>query len=496
MDSNGSAKVGQKRDRESGSQGEGPVLCGGRIRYEVSQRVRAVGWGGLGLMSQLADHLGIAESIDRQVQVLRRHLPYRESDHVLSLIFNLLSGGRCLQDAEDKRLDEAYCEALGAERLPAPSTSGDFLRRFGERDVEALQRAFEQVRLRVWKAQPKKRRKLALIDVDGTQAETEGRCKEGIGRSYKGVWGYAPLALTLANTQEVLYVVNRPGNRPSHDGAVLWMGRAAELARRGGFERVLLRGDTDFSLTGGFDGWDEEGHWFVFGKDAHPTLAARAQELDDSRWQPLQRPAKSKGLRKRRVRYRDRIVAQRGYRNRKLNREEVAEWKHRPGKCKKEYRLIALRKTISVKEGQRRLFDETRYFFYISNAPAESLSAAEVVRHSNKRCNQEKIIEQLGNGVPALRLPSDSLLSNWAWMVIAAQAWNLKSWLGLTLPEGLGGRRLIRMHFRRFLDSLLRIPCQILRRGGQPIHRLLSSSEWTPLLVQGSAWMQRSRAPG
>ena len=232
MDSNRSAKVGQKGNRKSGSLGVGPVLCGGRIRYEVSQRVRAVGWGGLGLMSQLADHLGIAESIDRQVQVLRRHLPYRESDHVLSLIFNLLSGGRCLQDAEDKRLDEAYCEALGAERLPAPSTSGDFLRRFGEPDVEALQRAFVPVRLRVWKAQPKKRRKLALIDVDGTQAETQGRCKEGIGFSYKGTWGYAPLALTLANTQEVLYVVNRPGNRPSHDGAQPWMGRAAQLARR------------------------------------------------------------------------------------------------------------------------------------------------------------------------------------------------------------------------------------------------------------------------
>ena len=67
--------------------------------------------------------------------------------------------------------------------------------------------------------------------------------------------------------------------------------------------------------------------------DAHPSLAARAQELDESCWQPLQRPAKGKGLRKRWVRHRDRIVAQRGYRNQKLEREEVAEWKHRPVKC-------------------------------------------------------------------------------------------------------------------------------------------------------------------
>ncbi len=202
-------------------------------------------------------------------------------------------------------------------------------------------------------------------------------------------------------------MVNSPGNRPSHDGTQPWTGRAADLARRGGHKQVLLRRDTGFSLTGGFDGWDKDGRWFVFGMDAHSTLAARAQELDESRWQPLQRPAKPKGLLKQRVRHRDRIVAQRGYRNQKLVCEEVSE----------------------------------------------------AVGHSYKRCNQEKISEQLGNGVPALRLPSGSLLSNWAWMMIASQNWNLKSWLGLTLPEGMGAGRMIRMHFRRFLDSLLRIPC-------------------------------------
>ncbi len=120
----------------------------------------------------------------------------------------------------------------------------------------------------------------------------------------------------------------------------------------------------------------------------------------------------------------------------------------------------------------------------------------ELVRHSNKRCNQENIIEQLGNGVSAVCMPSDSLLSNRVRAAIAGQSWNLKHWLCLTLPQRLGSRLLLRMHYRRFRKGLLRIPRQILRRGGRLVHRLLIRIEWTPLLQQGSAWMHRSRVPG
>ena len=49
--------------------------------------------------------------------------------------------------------------------------------------------------------------------------------------SYKGIWGYAPLIISLANSREVLYLVNRPGNVVSHEGCVPWIDRAIELVR-------------------------------------------------------------------------------------------------------------------------------------------------------------------------------------------------------------------------------------------------------------------------
>jgi hypothetical protein len=58
---------------------------------------------------------------------------------------------------------------------------------------------------------------MARIDMDGTLVTTGGACKAGIDINYKGEWGYHPLVVSLANTGEALSLVNRSGNRPSHD---------------------------------------------------------------------------------------------------------------------------------------------------------------------------------------------------------------------------------------------------------------------------------------
>ena len=84
------------------------------------------------------------------------------------------------------------------------------------------------VRQRVWKQQPQGFLDEAFIDVDGTIAPTLDECKGGMALSYKGIWGYAPLIISLANTKEVLYLVNRPGNVVSHQGCVPWLDRAID----------------------------------------------------------------------------------------------------------------------------------------------------------------------------------------------------------------------------------------------------------------------------
>ena len=187
------------------------------IHYDVAQRTRGLSVGGIGAIHLLARRTGLVKRIDQQLHLLKRHLPYHESDHVLNIAYNLLAGGDCLEDLERLRQDEAYLDALGAQRIPDPTTAGDFCRRFSETDVELLEDAINQTRVDVWRQHASSDAGFfdeARIDVDGTLAPTTGQCKQGMDISYKGQWGYHPLVVSLANTREPLMLMNRPRQGP------------------------------------------------------------------------------------------------------------------------------------------------------------------------------------------------------------------------------------------------------------------------------------------
>jgi hypothetical protein len=350
------------------------------------------------------------------------------------------------------------------------------------------------VRLGVWKLQPAEFFRQAVIDADGTLACTYGQCKEGINISYKGQWGYHPLLVSLANTGEVLYLVNRSGNRPSSEGAAAPLDQSIALCRRAGFRQVLLRGDTDFTQTGELDRWDAQGVGFIFGIDATYTLRTQADFLPKSAWKRLVRPPKHEVRTQERARpenVKERIVQEREFQNIRLRSQSVAELNYQPVKCRKPYRLVVVRKNLSVEKGEQRLFDDIRYFFYITNDRTSAAGA--IVPAANGRCNQENLIEQLKNGARAMEMPVGDLVSNWAYMVMASLAWTLKAWFAMVLPEG--GRwgekykaqkdSLLRMEFKTFLNGLMRLPCQIVRTGRQIVYRLLSWNPWQEVLLRG-----------
>jgi len=479
-----------------------PVLAGGNIHYEMSDRAGAIGVGGIGMIHELARRTGLIDAIDRQVHVLKAHLPYHESDHVLNIAYNVMAGGACLEDIEVRRNDEHYLDALGAETIPDPTTAGDFCRRFTtDASIVRLIESFHPARLNVWRQQPPAFFERAVIDVDGTLASTFGQCKQGMDISYQGVWGYHPLVISLANTKEPLYLVNRPGNRPSHEDADVYLDKAVALCRAAGFKSILLRGDTDFTQTWKLDKWDKAGDVrFIFGADAHRSTVARAESLPQAAWRRLDRPAKYQVQTTRRARpenVKERIVRERGYKNFVLQWEDVAEFEYRPVRCKRTYRMIALRKKIAVERGQERLFEEYRYFFYLTNdreSPVER-----IVFSANDRCDQENLIEQLKNGVRAMRNPLDNLYSNWAYMVMCSLAWTLKAWTGLLLAVSPRWRRkheaqratLLKMEFKRFADGLIRVPCQIVRTGRRIVYRLLAYNPWTQVLLRLAEQMRR-----
>lgn len=463
-----------------------PIFKAGNIHYGMSGRVRAINCGGIGAVHTMVKKIGLPAEIDSKVHLLKRHLPYHESDHVLNLAYNAMLDGVRLQDIELRRNDEAFLDGLGAQRIPDPTTSGDFTRRFSRGDIVDLMDAINTARRRVWNRQGRDFLREAFIDVDGTIAGTTGECKGGMNLSYKGIWGYAPLVVSLANTNEVLYLVNRPGNVSSHQGCVEWIDRAIGVVapQAGG---ITLRGDTDFTLTGELDRWHESGHRFIFGMDAHPKVVGLAEALPEQAWKPLERLPRyeiATGERRKPGRVKEAIVRAKGYQNKVLRGESVAEIEYRPNKCKRSHRLVILRKNISVKKGENVLFDEIRYFFYITNRWGDT--PEKIVGLANGRCNQENVIEQLKNGVNAMRMPVDDLLSNWAYMVMTALAWNLKAWFALLLPDASRGEEILRMEFRRFLHSLILIPAQIVRSGRRIIYRLLCYNSWVPDLFR--AW--------
>ena len=467
--------------RNRGQIGKRPMLCSSAVRYELGDRVRVLRHGGLGAMHRLAVNSGLAMSIDESLKLLKFHKPYHESDHVLSICYNILCGGSSIEDLDLLRNDPSLLHALGAERIPDPTTAGDFLRRFDRTSIEHLQEAVNEVRTTLWRESGSLWSQDAIIQIDATIQGTDATTKQGMDMGYTGVMGYSPLIVSLANTREPLYIENRPASTHSSVNASCWIDKSIALVKPH-FKKVWLRGDTAYGLSEHFDRWHESGLHFVLGYPAQHDLIERAEQTNA--WRVLRRPVRQPKA-KHRMRpenVRQKIVTEKGCKDFRLLGEKITEFEYAPWrhKCRHAYRVIVVRKDISVEKRQVSLFQENRYFLYITND--RTMSTEEVVYFANKRCDHENDIEQMRNGVNAFSLPSNTLEGNWAYMVIAALAWTLKAWFGLLAASYSKeqSQRIMSMEFKRFLNEFIAIPAQIIRRARKVTYRFVAYMAHAP----------------
>jgi hypothetical protein len=460
-----------------------PMFNSGGAIYGISKKTSAIHCGGIGLIHDMVNRTGMVEILNGSVHVFKKHRPYFESDHILNMAYNIICGGTCLEDIELLRNNENYLDALGARRIPDPTTAGDFLRRFRDDDIHDLSCAIGKINVKMWKRMlSRKGRAVGILDIDGKIQETCGECKEGMNISYNGKWGFSVMLLTEATTGIHTNVINRPGNALSQEEAGQYL-ESSINAMGETFRKIIIRGDTAFSLTWKFDEWTERGIDFIFGYDKHQNIEKIAENTGENRWKRLDHMDGKKVAivrRKRKPRVKALVVKRQKYRTLTQNEECVSEFKYQPGKCGQEYRMIALRKRIGVSRGQAQLFNTYKYFFYITNISDKT--PEELVRLIRGRCNHENRIEQMANGVRALKMPAAEFNANWAYMLIGALAWNMKAYIGLIIPDRKKSSEILRCEFKRFQNAMINIPCQILMTGRRIVYRFLGYSPWVDVV--------------
>jgi hypothetical protein len=466
------------------------------VQVEVEASDTTV-YGGLVVVLALVKRVRLPQLLNDALSLLRVYKPYSEADHVLTHTFNLYLGGSTIEDIATLQQSPAIRCLLGMPRVPDPTTAGDFLRRFDQPSLTSLDLALDQAMERAWQLLPRKVRRqrktqTAKVDLDSHFKEVYGQQKEGADLNRKGVWSYHPLVVSLAGTQEVLRIRNRPGNSHDATGAVEDVGAVLPMLLRH-FGGVLVRGDAQFYQSELMDLCHEAGQHFIFVMQSSTRRVEWAEGRDEAQWQPFvpraarrqaEAEQKKRRKRKRRKNLRRQRALERGKRDLRLVKQWVTEWRYSPGASTHTYRVVVRRQLIEETDKTGAKQEVFRYRFAMTNLEQES--ATEVLDLLYERCDQENVIEQLDTGIAAFRMPCGTLRANQAWCCMARLAHNLKCWLSmLVLPADT-----VRWEWKRWRQAFVFVAATVVRHARRVRVRLNLSHRFHRELLAAHAQLQ------
>ena len=427
-----------------------------------------LGYAGIVPVRNLVERLDIASVLDSHISVLKRHNPYFESDHILNFVYNFLTGGEVINDIERLQEAEGLLKILGTERIPDPTTAGDFLVRFATNDIENFQRAFEQMQDTAFSLLDRKRKEVATIEHDSSIHQVYGEKKEGADYAYENTYSYNVQYVTLAETGDVLHQELREGNRYSSYGfSPILPGILDRVGAH--FEQVRYRADSASYDKAIVEPCDNRGVEFYISADQTQRLMQEVLAIDEHAWKPFRgmklagKKKRSSGKKRKKRKNQKKKVQNR----RKPNRErrgktEIASLFYQPTGWEKPYRYVVKRSEIVDKHGQQCL-DESlcKYIYHIIVTNNVEASDTQAMHIAQARANQENLIKDFKYGLGLSHVPTGFFLANQIYFKIAALAWNIKTWMLNLLAVGDGAV----LRFKRFLYLWMNHACVVSKTG-------------------------------
>jgi hypothetical protein len=432
------------------------------VVVKENKRSPLLDYAGVVPVRNLIERLDIASVIDTNVSVLRRHNPYFESDHILNFVYNFLTGGEVISDLERLQEAKGILKILGTNRIPDPTTAGDFLVRFRERDIQSFQCAFEQIQDTAFSFLDRRKKEIATVEHDSSIHEVYGQKKEGADYAYENTYSYQVQYVTLAETGDVLYQELREGNRYSSYGlSDILPGILDRVGKQ--FRQLRYRADSasyDKAIVGTCD--EREVTFYISADHTKPLMRA-IQQIEESAWKRF----RGKGLsgtkknrsgkrRKKRKNHKRRVQNRRKPNRDRRGKTTIASLFYQPEGWKRAYRYVVTRTEVVDRYGQQCLDDGLcKYLYHIIVTNDFESSDTRAMHIARARANQENLIKDFKYGLGLSHVPTGFFLANRIYFKIAALAWNIKTWM-LNLLE-LGDGAVLR--FKRFLYLWINHAC-------------------------------------
>jgi Transposase DDE domain group 1 len=353
---------------------------------------------GIVLIKEMIDRFGLEELIDREIDVKQRERGYTESESILALCWNLILGGEHLSDLDVLRGDPGTQALMGLESVMAPTTAGEFLRKFKLGDIWDLLRL---LRLAAERVRPSQRSETCTLDLDTSLYEQCSTNKEGSHRAYTGQIGYNPLFCFWAEEGELLLTHLLAGNRHPSGVALFFLREVLKLVPEG--KRLKLRADSAFYTWDLIDELERLEITYAITADLTESLKSAIGTLPEPEW-------------------------------RRYNQDPqvwVSELQYAPGQHPA-HRYVVKRVLLKNRKG------EPYYSYHAVITNDQRSTPKQLMRWALKRCAMENQIKEhkCESGFGLEKLPTRKYFANWAWLLIGQLAFNLVAWFKrLVLPD-------------------------------------------------------------